>query len=918
LPVKSIENNFNQYCGFSLLVGHLTDETAVKAQKLYLHGGRIMEGIAARLVRRVCMLAILFALTLAASWCQADQRSDERLYDIDIPALNAAQALNLLAEQTGAILLFPYDVAKVRQANAVAGRYTLIESLGLLLRGSGLSGGLSDKRAIQITLDEVAERTQQEGSTTVKKLAFSKKLSTFLASVFFASGSVGAQAQDAGEEQEFVIEEVIVTATRRDSGIQSTAISISAFSGAALEEFGKTTLTQFVDAVPGVTSQSDGGGTNRIIFRNIATSTQEEGSPTSAAYFDDFALNNPGRGLPEIRLVDMERVEVLKGPQGTLFGRSAMGGIVRYISNKPNTQEVLGGFNGDVSSTTDGGTNFGGHGYFNYPITENLAVRVVAYTYQNDGFIDNVELGAKDVNDEDTKGGRVALHWDTTDKFSLDLTYLNQSTKSAFNWVTTTRDPGDLDVAGDEGPDIPFDVNARTRIAGTLNEHDPSYELLNLKLEYDFNVLTTTFLATRINTELGWVFDEREYINVRAGSVPDLNGSGSSHFPSNETETDVLELRLVSSTDGFFDWIAGFYYEDSKTDWQQYTIYTGPPGQYLFGFLPLFEGMPPAIDAEGEQTSHEEALYGEVGLNFTDSTRLLLGYRRSDVEYGTLSTQDDGFFGAFTGSNLLVGIPFDTQEDVNTYKVSLEHKFNENIFGYALASSGYRRGGFNLPTFNSPFSTFDSDTLWNYELGLKSTWLDGRLVANISAYLLKFDDIQLVVQDPVTFNRSTQNVGSADIPGIELGVQYLLNENLRFGFAGFLSNPELNEDVPGGQSGKKGDRLPGSATESFSFSVNYERPLSNGMGLFANAFYRYVGDRLNDFNLDLDVKLPSYSLTDLRLGVNHPNGWSVALFADNVFDEAIIYSIDRQGPFFESVPTNRPRTVGLNFIYNYR
>jgi len=191
LPVKSIENNFNQYCGFSLLVGHLTDETAVKAQKLYLHGGRIMEGIAARLVRRVCMLAILFALTLAASWCQADQRSDERLYDIDIPALNAAQALNLLAEQTGAILLFPYDVAKVRQANAVAGRYTLIESLGLLLRGSGLSGGLSDKRAIQITLDEVAERTQQEGSTTVKKLAFSKKLSTFLASVFFASGRWG-------------------------------------------------------------------------------------------------------------------------------------------------------------------------------------------------------------------------------------------------------------------------------------------------------------------------------------------------------------------------------------------------------------------------------------------------------------------------------------------------------------------------------------------------------------------------------------------------------------------------------------------------------------------------------------------------------------------------------------------------------
>jgi len=865
-------------------------------------------------------LAIGFLLILSSSVCFAASPSDEQLYDIDIPALNAALALNRLAEQTGAILLFPYDLAEARQANALKGRYTLMDALDSLLQGSGLSGGLSDKRAIQITLDEVSERNNEEGSMAAEKVPFSKKFAALFASVFFATGSVGAQTNEAGEEYEFTIEEVIVTATRRETGIQTTAVSISAFSGAKLEEFGKTNLTQFIDAVPGVTSVDAGGGSNRIIFRNIATSTQEAGSATSATYFDDFALNNPGRGMPEIRLVDMERVEVLKGPQGTLFGRSAMGGIVRYISNKPNTEEVLGGFNGYLSSTTDGGNNYGGHGYFNYPISESLAVRVVAYTYQNDGFIDNVELGVKDVNDEDTKGARIALHWDATEKFSLDLTYLNQSTESAFSDVTTTRDPGDLDVAGDEGPDVPFDIDTRTSIAGTLNEHEPDYELLNLKLEYDFNTFTTTFLATRINTELGWVFDEREYVDLRAGTLPDLNGSGDSGFPSSETETDVLELRLVSSSDGFLDWIAGLYYEDSKTDYQQFTTYFGPPGQVFFGFIPVFEGMPPALDSVGETTGHEEAFYGELGLNFTADTRLLLGYRRSDVEYGTLTTQANGFFEVLTGSDLLVGMPFDTQEDVNTYKLSLEHTFTEDIFGYALASSGYRRGGFNLPNpfFGTPLTTFDSDTLWNYEIGMKSTWLDGRLVANVSAYLLKYDDIQLTVQDPVTFNRTTENVGKADIPGIELGVQYLMNENLSFGFAGSLSNPELKEDVPGGVSGKKGDRLPGSANESFSFTINYDRPLSNGMGLFASAFYRYVGDRLNDFNLDLDVKLPSYSLTDLRLGINHPKGWSVALFADNVFDEAIIYNIDRQGPFFESVPTNRPRTVGLNFIYNYR
>jgi len=872
--------------------------------------------------RAGCVLAVGFLLILSSAVCFAATPSDEQVYDIDIPALNAAQALNRLAEQTGAILLFPYDIAEARQANVVVGRYTLMDALDSLLQGSGLSGGLSDKRAIQITLDEVNERNNEEGSMATAKVPFSKKFAAFFASIFFVTGSVGAQTDEGGEEYAFVIEEVIVTATRRETGIQTTAVSISAFSGDLLEQFGKTSIAQFVDGVPGVTSVAEGPGSNRIIIRNVATSTQEAGSPTIATYFDDFALTAIIGGSPEIRLVDMERVEVLKGPQGTLFGRSAMGGIVRYISNKPSTEKFVGGVNGYVSSTTDGGTNFGGHGYLNFPITDDLAVRMVAYSYQHDGFLDNTELGAKNYNDEDTTGGRIALHWDATDAFSFDLTYLNQTIKAAPNWVTTTRDPGDLDVAGDEGPDVPFDINARTQIAGIVMEEKNTQELLNLKLEYDFNSFTSTFLATRSKTEFGFVFDQREYVFVRSGCVCDFldpvpKGLG--------TESDILELRFVSSGDHFLDWIAGLYYEDSEDNWAQQIRYQGPD-QIALGFLPLTEGLV-LIDSLGQVTSHEQAAYAELGFNFTPDTHLTLGYRRSDVEFGSLSLQADGVFLAFSGADALVGIPFDTQEDVNTYKVSLEHSFSEDIFGYALASSGYRRGGFNLPTFISPFSTFDSDTLWNYELGLKTTWLAGRLVANVSAYLLKYDDIQLAVQDPVTFVRATQNVGKADITGIELGVEYLVNENLRLGFGGSLSNPELKEDIPPSidpitgdliYTGRKGDSLPGSATETFSFTASWDRPLSNGMGVFANAFYRYVGSRLNDFNTDLDVKLPSYSLTDVRLGLNHPNGWSVALFADNVFDEAIIYVIDRQGPVFESVPTNRPRTVGLNFIYNYR
>ncbi len=740
-----------------------------------------------------------------------------------------------------------------------------------------------------------------------------------LVMALFPGTFVMAQSDASGEaevvQEATVLEEVIVTATRRVTNVQLTAASITALSGKQLEEMGKVNVTDFISAVPGVTMAEGGWGKNRVIFRNVATSNLQAGIATSATYFDDFPVSTSDT-VPEIRMVDMERVEVLKGPQGTLFGRSAMGGIVRYISNKPDTEEFFAGFNTYLSSTTDGGTNYGVQAFANMPITDNLAVRVAGYTFQHDGFIDNVELGIPDYNEEDTVGGRVALHWEATERLSVDLTYLNQSNKGAPFFTTPTRDPGDLDVAGDEGPTYPTDVDARTMISGVVNEENPSYEFLNLKLEYDFDSFTATFLATQAKYEADSLSDDREFVELRSGAIDLVN--------DNKTDSDTLELRLVSSTDGFLDWIGGLYYEDSSTKFIVTDIYHGPD-QLLFGFFPLTDGIV-AINQNGDGSGHEEAVYGEVGLNFTADTRLLLGYRYSDIEWGILYNEANGFFDYWQGFNEWVGIPFETQEDVSTYKLSLEHIFNEDIFGYALASSGYRRGGFNPASAISKFSTYDSDTLWNYEIGLKTTWLDGRLRANMAAYYIDWTDIQLVVQNPITFARETQNVGKAHIPGVEVSVDYIINDNWRL-FAGLsYSDPQLDEDVPPSidpytgdlvYTGRKGDRLPGSAKETFSFGFNWDRPLDNGMSVFANGLYRYVGDRYNDFNLDLDVKLPAYSLTDLRLGINHPSGWSLALFADNVFDEAVMYSVFHAGSSFEFVPTNRPRTVGLNFIYNF-
>ncbi len=746
-------------------------------------------------------------------------------------------------------------------------------------------------------------------------------LTLIASAVISAFGITSVLAQDVAvneslsivdKGQKEAVEVITVTSTRRETSIQETAMSLEAYSGSELEEKGYSSIGQFVDMVPGVTAVSEGPGSNRVIIRNIATSTQEGGSAVIATYFDDFAIST-SNGTADIRLVDMERVEVLKGPQGTLYGRSAMGGIVRYISNKARTDAIEGGVNLYSASVTDGGNDFGGHAYLNLPLTDNLAVRMVGYSYQNSGFIDNDELGINDFNEEDTTGGRIALHWDATDATTLDLTYLNQSIDGAPNWVTTTRDPGDLNIAGDEGPNIPFDINARNQVAGVKMEMSSKNELLNIKLESQFEGFITTFLATNSKIENEFVFDQREYAGLTSGCACDQTPPNSA---PRDVETDVIEFRIVSSSDGFLDWIVGAYYEDSESNYAQWVPYYGPE-QIAFGFLPLTDGVV-TINTKGEQSSNEKALYGELGFSFTENTHLTVGYRRSDVEFNSVQTQASGIFDLTLGSYLLNDMLFETQEDVNTYKFSLEHRISDDLFVYGTANSGYRRGGFNLPTITSEFSTYDSDKLWNYEAGIKSTWLEGDLVVNASIYSIDYSDIQLVVQSPVTFVRETKNVGEAIVNGIELSLAYQINDYLNISVAGAYSNPDLQEDVPGGVSGKKGDRLPGSAKENYAVNVNWFQPLMGDWDIYANGSYKYVGERLNDFNLDLDVALPSYSLVDLRLGVrNDDEGYSIALYANNVFDEAIIHVIDRQGPFFESAPTNRPRTVGVNFAYSF-
>jgi len=846
-----------------------------------------------KLKTSVAVIALM-ALSTTTAFSQ-----NANLHDIEIKAQKLTTALTELSDATQLQFIYSPELLEGIKTDGVSGKLDSLSVLKSLLENTNLTLRKVDQTTYII-------QSASEGDDGYQNISYGENYQENLAVL---------EGDETADDTAYsnVFDEIVVTATRRETSIQSTAASINAFSGQKLAEMGYNNVGQFIDSVPGVTAVAEGPGNTRIIIRNVATSTQESGSPTTATYFDDFALGNSGSN---IRLIDVERVEVLKGPQGTLYGRSAMGGIVRYISNKPNTEEIEGGINIYSSDVTDGGTNYGGHGYLNLPISDVFAIRMAGYYYNNAGFIDNVELGVKDHNKEETFGGRIAAHWDVSDTFTVDFTYLNQEVDGAPNWVTTTRDPGGLNVPFDEGPDIPFDIEARTSVAGVIQKEISKQRLMNLKLENDFESFTATFLATRTDDEFGFVFDQREFLGLPFGCVCDALPSDSDNYRIDQ-QTDILELRLVSSGEDAVDWIFGLYYEDSKTREDQIITWYGPDLSAFGGLLSFLGNEAILFDNITERTSEEKAAYGEVGFNITSDTKLTVGYRYSKIESSDELTRGEGGLYQALGRDLNLGIPFTTDENVSTYKIALEHSFNDDVFAYASATSGYRRGGVNPATLNSDASAFDSDTLWNYEVGLKTVWLDGRLIANVAAYYLDYNDIQLVVQDPVTFVRGTQNVGKARISGLELGLNLQVNEYIDVSFNGSLSDPELREDVPGGDTGLKGDRLPGSAKESFTIAANLNLPLNDGLDIFGNITYKYVGNRYNSFNLDLDVELPSYQMMDVRLGVRSEEGYSVSLFAHNLFDEAAIFVIDRQGPFFESVPTNRPRTIGINVTYDF-
>lgn len=745
--------------------------------------------------------------------------------------------------------------------------------------------------------------TSERGQLAVdlKSSALVLKIEVLMATLFWASVGSAAENPAIASENSATntsspsIAEVIVTAQKKTESAQDVPISISAISGDRLNELGATQLSDYSATVPGL--QVDSGGTPGFVtvtMRGVSTGAVY-GSSTTAIYVDGVPTGSSSpyatgaaNGL-DLLPFDTERVEVLKGPQGTLYGASSMGGLLQYVLTTPDVDETSFKVGGDLSTTDEGsGTGTGVRGYANLVIVPgSLAVSVSGAHSRQPGFITNFATGEEGINDGTQDGGRVALFWRPTDDFSMKLTALvNRSDFDSWSQIVVTP-------AGD-----PVYGRLSTR-EDSSNARSAKTNLYSADINYAFGPVLLTSVTGYSDAENSQHVDATVYPFIQQFS------GGSSINPSFGVTTVrkfSQELRLTSDIDRPFQWaLGGFYTRETAGQSAMIRALDTTTRQPLVGFDPLQDILIPS-------KFEEAAAFGNVTYEFTPEWDVNVGarYSRNEQSVSTVGRGVNGSAGLLFGS---LTAPFSTpvfesSESVATYSLSSRYHFSPEVMGYVRVATGYRPGGSNQGTPNAP-EQYQSDKLTNYEFGLKSELFDRRLRLNASAFYIDWSDVQ-ISQYTEGHLIYTGNAGKATSQGIELEVQLAVTDELRLGVNTVYNDAKLATDAEAA-GGSDGDQLPLSSEWSGAVTGDWRHPLSGSYVLNSGFVWRYVDDRVTDFPLGGNfATLPSYNTLSLSAGLSNGR-WTARINATNVTNESAYLRY-----YAPTATLLEPRTIGIS------
>lgn len=751
-------------------------------------------------------------------------------------------------------------------------------------------------------------------------------------------------AQTGGADQgaqEELLDVIVVTARYREESIQDIGVSVAAISGDDLQKRSISDFEDLARTVAGVEILKNQPNQNTISIRGVSNASGEFSSSAPFSLFIDDVAITSSQFQRDVNAFDLNRVEIVRGPQPTLFGEGSVGGTIRYFSNDPDLYDprVTGVAHARVESIEDGGTAFRVENATTLNlIPEKFGVRLMGFSRDDDGFIDNPDLGAEDVNSFESKGGRAVILARPSDNLEIRV--------SAFFVKDEIGDLSQVAVGTD-----PDDLASQT--PGT-SVTDEDFELYSARITYDFGPMELTSVT-------GYSERASEQSAFSAsnsvGLVPFFPTIDTTTFNvgTSSEENTSQEFRFVSNFDGVLNVTAGLYYQDREEvdvgslEGPEWALVTNPSSNFIL---------------RGESINESQQLSGfaELTYDVSDRLRLIGGVRYVDEKLTSTLVEDvviDFVGGVNDESNpiefvdtvaFLAGAGFSNSFDFELKRLlpraAVEYSVSNDMLIYANVALGARNGGLNQALAAFTISggdpdgfvqaiRFDEDEVFSVEWGAKTQWLDDALTVNVGAFYSEYKDTQIRSNVPAAaaFNGPDQRIFGLEVESVYRAADY---------FTTFLNLSLLDAEFTGdfatidlsGIAGFDADVVEGNEpinTPTLSFSAGYDvsYPLSsNGLNLVSNGTFQYVGERYSSFQNFQSSELPSLELLSLRLGLENER-FSLTAFVNNVFNNieetnistsAINAFVDVDGSLNApqtAVSVNRPRTFGIELTVRY-
>lgn len=705
------------------------------------------------------------------------------------------------------------------------------------------------------------------------------------------------------------VETITVTATKTNERLIDVPLPVSTVDTSILLATNSTHLEDYAARIPGISVVSQGNGRGSAIIRGVSTGLAN--NPTVGITIDDVPIGSSTSGgigdsiLPDIDPGVLSSVEVLRGPQGSLYGASSMGGLIRYVTAAPDLSKTFGQLGVSGTSSAHGNEGYGVRGFVNTPLVDGtLALQASSFYRLDPGYVDNIRDDHKDANQARTTGGRVALLWQITPSVSYEISGIMESRKSGYS--------SRIDVSFDRLP-LNGTYYASDRIPGTNGGH---MELgiysgvLKADLEFaDFTAITA-YSRSAFNgpQDASASFDRYfPYFYDTTTEVPFLDARIDNYA---QTGKFSQEARLTSKSGGALEWMAGVFFtrETSLTEQAIYAAKAATGERY--DAYELYTVHDPS-------SYNEYAAFGSATYHFTQTLDLQVGARIAAQK----QTYTDYVGGLMGSGETNAG---KQSANVFTWSITPRYHISDNMMVYGRIATGYRPGGVNTAPLLAPENkTYGADRTVNYEVGFKGVVVDGLLMVDASVFDIEWNKIQLQSADLNNFSY-VQNGGGARSRGFELSTVLTPGEGWTISANFSLVDATLQKDViVSSLYGLKGQRLPYSSKTAGSLSVDKSFAVATDLTATLGGTFNYQGSRYAAFPTRSTYArffMPAYGTLDLTAGLEYQD-WKATLYAKNVFDQVgFTYGQSRNvatlsGAYDAAIIG--PRTIGISLTKNF-